>query len=121
MSSKILYIEDNDMSIDVITRMLRKTDFEVIYARDAVSGIDKARTERPILILMDLNLPGGMSGVEAALRLKHDDDLAGIPVIALTGDTEGFTRKQALDMGCDDYLLKPVKKDLLLETVSRYA
>ncbi len=113
---KILLVEDNAMNRDMLSRRLERRGFQVVLALDGAEGIEKARTEQPDLILMDLSLPV-MDGWEATRRLKADVELRRIPVIALTAHAMASDEQQALDAGCDDFDTKPVELQRLLEKI----
>ena len=77
---RILVVEDNEMNLDMLSRRLRRRKFDVITAVDGQEGLEKARSEAPDLILMDMSLPV-VDGWEATRRLKADPDTRHIPVI----------------------------------------
>ncbi len=115
---KILIVEDTDLSRDLLVQLL-EDDYEVVTAEDGEAAIEMAERESPDLILMDLSLPV-LSGWEATARIKADEKLTSIPVIALTAHAMPGDREKALSCGCDDYLTKPVNEDVLSETLTRY-
>ena len=115
---KILLVEDDSLNLDMICRCIQREGFEVITAIDGPSGLAKARSERPSLILMDLSLPE-IDGWEITRRLKGDAETAGIPIIALTAHTMEGDREKALAAGCDDYASKPVDIPTLLEQIRK--
>lgn len=114
---KILYVEDNEDNIYMLTNRLARRGYEISIARDGKEGIDKARAERPALILMDLNLPV-MDGWEATRLLKADAATKNIPVIALSAHAMSGDRDRAMAAGCDDYDIKPVELPRLLEKIT---
>lgn len=81
--STILLVEDNEMNRDMLSRRLTRPGFDVVIAIDGRQGVDRAASDRPELILMDLILPV-IDGWAAARRVKADPDTGRIPVIALT-------------------------------------
>jgi len=105
--STILYVEDNEDNVYMLTRRLQRRGFEVVVAGDGAEGIEKARRLLPALILMDLSLPG-VDGWEATRRLKADPATRAIPVIALSAHAMEGDREKALQAGCDDFDSKPV-------------
>ena len=115
---KILLVEDQEMNRDMLSRRLRKRGFEVSIAVDGAEGVEKARAERPDLILMDMSLPV-IDGWEATRQLKADDATRAIPVVALTAHAMSTDREKALAAGCDAYETKPVELPRLLETVEK--
>ena len=110
---KILLVEDNEMNRDMLSRRLQRRDFEVVVAVDGKEGIEKAGSENPELILMDMSLPE-IDGWEATRRLKADEATRSIPVIALTAHAMESDKAKALEAGCDDYDTKPVDLTRLL-------
>jgi two-component system, cell cycle response regulator DivK len=113
---KILYIEDNDDNIFVLSRRLKRAGFDVIVARDGQAGIAAARQEMPDLILMDLSLPV-LDGWTAASRLKAAEETRAIPIVALSAHAMPGDREHALEAGCDDYAVKPIDFDALLAII----
>lgn len=110
---KILLVEDNELNRDMLSRRLIRRGYEVVMATDGAEALTAAARERPDLILMDMSLPT-MDGWEASRRLKADEALRGIPVIALTAHAMSGDRERALDAGCDEFDTKPVEFDRLL-------
>src|SRR5207253_9572930 len=100
--TKILIVEDNEMNRDMLSRRLKRRGYEVLVAVDGEMGIDLARTHAPDLILMDMSLPV-IDGWEATRRLKADETLKHIPVIALTAHAMATDREKAIEAGCGDY------------------
>lgn len=110
---KILLVEDNEMNRDMLSRRLQRRNFEVVVAVDGKEGIEKAGSENPELILMDMSLPE-IDGWEATRQLKADESTKSIPVIALTAHAMESDKAKALEAGCDDYDTKPVDLPRLL-------
>ena len=114
--TKILYIEDNEDNIYMLTRRLGRKGYEVLVATDGASGVEMARSEGPALVLMDLNLPI-MDGWEATRRIKAAPETKDIPVIALSAFAMAGDRDRALEAGCDDYVSKPIDFPLLYDKI----
>ena len=117
--TKILYVEDNDDNIYMITRRLSRHGYEVIVAKNGEEGMAMARSEDPALILMDLDLPV-LDGWEATRRLKASDETRQIPVIAVSAYAMVSDRKRAFAAGCDDFFSKPVDLKGLLERIESF-
>jgi len=117
--TKILYIEDNEDNIYMLSRRLKRKGFEVVTAEDGAAGIEAARRERPALILMDLSLPI-MDGWEATRLLKSGAETKAIPIIALSAHALEGERERALAAGCDDFDTKPVEFERLLEKIRHF-
>ncbi len=111
--AKILYVEDNEDNVYMLTRRLRRSGHEVIVAADGEQGLAMARAEAPALILMDLRLPV-MDGWEATRRLKATPETRDIPIIALSAHVMAGDKEKALAAGCDDYETKPIDFTRLL-------
>jgi two-component system cell cycle response regulator DivK len=95
----ILLVEDVEDNRDLVVQIL-ESEYTVVEARDGMEGLEKARTLRPDLVLLDLALPK-MDGWETARRIKADPDLKHIPIIALTAYAMEGDEAQALEAGCD--------------------
>jgi len=115
---KILVVEDVDFNRDLVVQLLEDR-YQVIEAVNGQEGVEIAEQERPNLILMDLSLPV-MDGWEATRRLKANDDLRSIPVIALTAHAMKGDEEKALDAGCEDYVVKPLDEDELIAKIAKY-
>ena len=113
---KLLIIEDNEDNRDALARRLQRHGFEVLFAADGIEGIEKARSEKPDLILMDMNMPK-LDGWEACKQLKADEAMRLIPIIALTAHAMAGDRERALEVGCAEYHTKPVELPKLLAQI----
>ncbi len=117
--SKILLVEDNEMNREMLSRRLARRGFEVIFAATGREAIEKAVSEFPDLILMDLSLPD-VDGWEATRRIKGQASTASIPVIALTAHAMAGDRERAIEAGADDYDTKPVEFSRLLQKIGAF-
>ncbi len=117
--AKILIVEDNEMNLDMLSRRLERRGYEVVIATDGAQGVNMAKEHKPNLILMDMSLPV-MDGWEATRRIKSDDEVKEIPVIALTAHAIAGDREKALAAGCDEYESKPVKFPRLLAKIKEF-
>lgn len=116
---KILYVEDNDDNMYMLTLRFEVLDgYEIVTAKDGVEGVAKAQAEKPDLILMDLNLPV-MDGWEATRRLKADPATRNIPIIALTAHAMSGDREKALAAGADKSDTKPVEFNRLIAKIGQ--
>lgn len=106
MHKRILIVEDEASIRDMIAFALRKADMEVAQAADARAAEVAIADRPPNLILLDWMLPG-MSGLELARRLRHDQRTAEVPIIMLTARGEEMDRVNGLEAGVDDYVVKP--------------
>jgi two-component system, cell cycle response regulator DivK len=116
---KILYVEDNDDNIYMLkTRLELLEDFEVVVAEDGEKGCAMAASERPDVIVMDLEIPL-VDGWEATRRIKSNPETANIPIIALSAHALAGTREKALAAGCNEFDIKPVEFHRLVDTIRR--
>lgn len=115
----ILLVEDNAVNRRLAEFILRSQGYRVREATTAQEAFDLLRSERPDLILMDVQLPM-MDGLEATKKLKENPATRDIPVIAVTSYAMKGDREQALAAGCVDYLTKPLDKTSFLRLVSFY-
>ena len=111
--AKILYVEDNEMTRDMLSRRLQRREHEILLAFDGKEGLDMMKSEKPDLVLMDMGLPV-MDGWEATTTAKADPEIKDIPIIALTAHALESDRVKALDCGADDFDTQPVDFKRLL-------
>ena len=117
--TKLLYVEDNDDNIYMLKMRLELLgDFEVVTAENGERGCEVAASERPDIILMDLEMPI-IDGWEATRRLKGNPQTRYIPVIALSAHALAGEREKALAAGCDEFDTKPIEFDRLVATLRR--
>jgi CheY-like chemotaxis protein len=117
--SKVLYVEDNDDNVYMLKMRLELLgDFEVLAAEDGEKGCEMALSERPDVILMDLEMPV-VDGWEAARRLKSNPDTRNIPIIGLSAHALAGEREKALAAGCDEFDSKPIEFERLVATMRR--
>jgi len=117
VSAKILLVEDHEEIWDFLSRRLKRRGYDVILAHDGEAGVAQARSGRPDVILLDMNLPV-LDGWSAARALKSSADTKAIPIIALTAHAMSGDRDKAIQAGCDDYHPKPVDFSKLLGQIS---
>lgn len=111
-SATILYIEDDLPSRILVRRVLEAEGHRVLEAADGLQGVEMARTERPELILVDINMPE-VDGFEVTARLRAQPELGSVPIIALTANVMKGDRERTLAAGCSSYIQKPIDVDLL--------
>src|SRR5213596_3813441 len=105
-TKRILIIEDERDVVDLLTLNLRKAGFSVSTATDGAAGLQKARSEKPAFVILDLMLPK-MPGLEVCKILKSDPATRQIPIMMLTARAEEIDRIVGLEFGADDYVTKP--------------
>lgn len=116
--AKILLVDDDPDFIAATLEVLNSQPYEVITARNGVEGLEKARSEKPDLILLDIIMPL-MDGFEACQCLKSEPELADIPVVMLTSFSERYVEtslavSEGLSLEADDFIDKPVRPAELL-------
>ena len=115
---KVLVVEDFEDTRSLMRLELEKRGFRVIEATDGEQGVEAATRERPDIIIMDIGLPL-MDGIEATRRIRADNSMRDVLIVALTAHHETEYRAQALAAGCDAYLTKPVDFDWLIDLLGR--
>ncbi|PWB79639.1 MAG: hypothetical protein C3F08_06275 [Candidatus Methylomirabilota bacterium] len=118
----ILLVEDNVDNQNLVRRILEKAGYWVVVAGNGIAALNAIRQVRYDLILMDVQMPE-MDGFEATRTIRaweREHNIGRMPIIALTAHAIAGYREQCLQQGMDDYLTKPLRKDLLLQTVRRY-
>ena len=119
-SKKVLLVDDSSTA-RLVTRMIfsQKSNYVLLSAVDGKDAVERARAEKPDLILMDVMMPR-MTGLEACRVLKQDKETSNIPVILLTTRGEEAFVREGYESGCSDYLTKPVNDAELLELLKAY-
>ena len=117
--TKVLYVEHNDDNLYMLkTRLELLGDFEVLAAEDSEKGCELAVTERPDVILMDLEMPV-IDRWEAVRRLKRDPQTRDIPIIGMSAHALDSEREKAIATGCDEFDAKPIEFESLVATIRR--
>jgi len=116
MTKRILVVEDQEDLRGILCDLLTGSGFEVAEAADGREGVAKALSERPDLILMDIQLPV-LDGYEATRRIKADPRLATTPIIAVSSFAMKGDEEKARASGCDHYITKPYSPMQLLRTI----
>ncbi|MBK8023505.1 MAG: response regulator transcription factor [Chloroflexi bacterium] len=104
MSRKILIVEDEAKIVRTVQIYLETAGYDVTWAADGQQGLAAFRRDRPALVILDLNLPGTLDGLDVCRALRRDSDC---PIIMLTARTEETDRLIGLELGADDYITKP--------------
>lgn len=117
-NKSVLIVEDNDLNMKLFHDLLEVHGFETIQTKDGREALELARTHKPDLILMDIQLPE-VSGLEVTKWIKEDDELASIPVIAVTAFAMKGDEEKIRSGGCEAYIAKPISVSTFLETIDR--
>ena len=119
MKKRILIVEDNDLNLKLFRDLLTAHGYETIETKEGLEAITLTRSERPDLILMDIQLPE-ISGLDVTRRLKSEDIICDIPIIAVTAFAMKDDEEKILSAGCQAYISKPISIGPFLNTVRRF-
>ena len=119
MTKTVLIVEDNELNMKLFHDLLDAHGYQTIQTRNGMEALDLARTHRPDLILMDIQLPE-VSGLEVTKWLKEDDELRSIPVIAVTAFAMKGDEERIRAGGCEAYISKPISVSQFLATVKQF-
>lgn len=114
--SKILIVDDEPAIIAALSLRLEANGYEAISAVDGVTGLNKARAEKPDLIILDIMLPK-MDGFKVCRMLKFDEKYNFIPIIMLTAKVQQADADQGKEAGADAYMIKPFRSEELLAKI----
>jgi DNA-binding response OmpR family regulator len=116
---RILIVDDEPDLVETIQVALEMENYDTLVAFDGYRGLDRARKERPDLIILDVMLPG-MNGYKVCRLLKFDEQYKRIPIIMLTAEAQEKDRRTGEETGADFYMTKPFSADKLLAKVREY-
>ena len=118
-SKTVLIVEDNELNMKLFNDLLEVHGYSTLQSREGEEALRLAHRHRPDLIIMDIQLPE-VSGLEVAKRLKADDDLCDIPVVAVTAFAMKGDEEKIRAGGCEAYLAKPITVSSFISTVRKY-
>ena len=119
MAKTVLIVEDNELNMKLFNDILEASGYRTLQTRNGFEAIELARTHRPDLILMDIQLPE-VSGLDVTRWIKEDDELKSIPIIAVTAFAMKGDEERIRAGGCEAYISKPISVTKFLETVRHY-
>jgi len=119
MKKTILVIEDNEKNLYLTTYLLEKHGYKVIPARDGRIGVDLADQVKPLLILLDIQLPE-MDGYAVAEELRNNPSLDDVPIVAVTSYAMAGDRERILATGCQGYIEKPINPSTFVDDVEKH-
>lgn len=119
MSKTILIVEDNELNMKLFSDLLEAKGYATAKTGNGMDAMELARTHRPDLILMDIQLPE-VSGLDVTRWLKEDDDLRHIPVIAVTAFAMKGDEERIRSGGCEAYISKPISVSGFLDTIRTF-
>lgn len=115
---KILLVDDKSINRRMLADILTPLDFRVSEAENGIAALNKVKIEQPDIILMDLVMPK-LNGLSTTSRLKSQTGADKIKILAISASSYDYNQQQALAAGCDDFLTKPIKIDVLLEKLGK--
>jgi CheY-like chemotaxis protein len=104
---QVLVVEDNEINLKLMLYTLRQVGTQILTARDGNEALEVISSERPDLVVLDIQLPG-LSGMEVAKAVRANPVVAGTPIIAVTAYSMAGDKEKILAAGCDYYLSKPI-------------
>lgn len=119
MKKKVLIVEDNELNMKLFDDLLGAHGYDTVKTREGTRVLDIARAEKPDLIIMDIQLPE-VSGIEVTQRLKRDEELKSIPVVAVTAFAMKGDEEKIRQGGCEDYISKPISITDFMKVVTKY-
>ena len=117
--AKILVVDDDQVTLEILKSALEESNFQVLTASDGLEALNKARTEDPDLILLDVILPK-IQGYQVCRLLKFDEKYSHIPIVMLTGKTGEENKATGLKTGADEYVTKPFDVADIIKIVNEY-
>ena len=119
MKKKILIVEDNDLNLKLFRDLLTAHGYDTIETKEGMEAISLTREQKPDLILMDIQLPE-ISGLDVTRRIKSDEAIHHIPIIAVTAFAMKDDEEKILSAGCQAYISKPISIVPFLNTVRHF-
>ena len=119
MTKTVLIVEDNELNMKLFHDLLEAHGIQTVETRNGTNVMELARTHRPDLILMDIQLPE-VSGLDITRWLKDDEELKSIPVIAVTAFAMKGDEQKIRNGGCEDYISKPISVTHFMDMIHKY-
>ena len=119
MPKTVMIVEDNELNMKLFNDLLRANGYATLPMRNGYEALDALKEHRPDLIIMDIQLPE-ISGLEVTKRIKQDEALRAIPVIAVTAFAMKGDEERIRQGGCEGYLSKPISVASFIQTVKSY-
>lgn len=119
MAKTVLIVEDNPLNMKLFNDLLEAHGYRTLQSSNGMEAMDLARSQRPDVILMDIQLPE-VSGLEVTKWIKDDDELRTTPVIAVTAFAMKGDEERIRQAGCEAYISKPISVAKFIETVKSY-
>lgn len=118
--AKLLIVEDDELMLRMYTKLLSYVGFDTVVAKDGEEGLQKARTEKPSLIVLDIMMPK-VNGLDVLKTLKSERETQNIPVVLLTNVSDDNILTEALKLGATGYLIKSqIANNELVDEIKQY-
>ncbi len=117
--AKVLIIEDNESNLYMMKFIISKLGHNILQAKDGIRGLEIVIEETPDLILLDIQLPL-LDGYSVTRKLRENDKLKNIPIIAVTSYAMVGDREKSLEAGCTAYIEKPINPEIFIKEVQKY-
>ncbi|MBA3240159.1 MAG: response regulator [Acidobacteria bacterium] len=114
----VLVVEDFEDNRFMMRRLLEMSGYQVVEAVNGRQAVEKAASERPDIILMDLSLPL-LDGLAATRQIRQQDGQSKVPIVAVSAHDSADFHAEALAAGCNEYVTKPIDFDQLVQLLSR--
>ena len=114
----VLVVEDFEDNRFMMRRLLEMSGYRVVEAVNGKQAVEKATSERPDIILMDLSLPM-LDGLAATRQIRQQDGLGQVPIVAVSAHDSADFHAEAMAAGCNEYVTKPIDFDQLVRLLSR--
>lgn len=118
--STIMLVEDDELNRTMLRQLLQNSGYRVVEAGNGAEALEVASREHPIIILMDLDLPG-LDGIGATRRIREQAELREIPILMTTAFDTPEIREAAYDAGCNEFLVKPLDPTKLKKLISSFS
>jgi two-component system cell cycle response regulator DivK len=119
MAKTVMIVEDNELNMKLFHDLLVANGYETIQTRSGLEALELAKTHKPDLILMDIQLPE-VSGLDVTKWIKDDDEVRHIPVVAVTAFAMKGDEERIRAGGCEAYISKPISVATFLDTVKEF-
>lgn len=119
MAKKILIVDDNQDTLNILGAILKREGYQVLLAKDGLEAIEKVREASPSLILLDIMMPK-IDGFGVLQALKQDSRFMKIPVLVVTAKTDPISKNQSLGLGASDFLIKPVNPAEIIRKIKQH-
>lgn len=114
---RVLVVDDDAAARRMLRRLLERRGYEVREQGDGRSGLEELRRDAPDIVLLDLRMPGELSGFDVAAKLKSDPATSSVPLVIVSASVQLDARTAIREIGCDAFVEKPVDFDELLATI----